>query len=251
MLYAKKTRSKKETKLPSKISSLRFRQTQLLTLEQYLKKCKPWMIRYPLLHLMSDYYHRKFVEALIAKSRADTFEEALLEWRVTGVRIDFPTHCICTHPIVENCIVENVADGRELIIGSCCIRNFFPEEERAKMETKLKELKRKTRDCPVCNRRYNKEGALHDRMCNTCYQHNSVCEDCGEIFMCKPADRGWKRKCPEDYKRSTGKDVKGNHTAFDPRRKTQDCLGCGKRIPVNPNRPRCVKCYKAYAYGEE
>ncbi|KAJ3259152.1 hypothetical protein HK104_006957, partial [Borealophlyctis nickersoniae] len=96
---------------------------------------------------MSDsatYYHKQFVKALIAESRTETFEEAKVKWKVTGIRLDYPTECICTHPIVENFIVQNVDDARELIIGSTCIRQFFPEAQRTIMEQKLGDLKNKT-----------------------------------------------------------------------------------------------------------
>jgi hypothetical protein len=199
---------------------------------------------------MSDYYYKKLTENLIKETGVPTFEEARLKWRVTGVKVNLPTQCLCTHPITENCMVQNVDDDRELIIGSCCIRQFFPEEQRAIMEAKLRALKRKTRDCVVCNRRYNKEGALHERMCNECSIWNTACEDCDELFQCHEKDRSWKLKCGECLHLATGKTLKGNHEPVDPRRKTRDCLGCGGRIPNNPNRPRCLKCYKRFRNNE-
>ncbi|KAJ3025836.1 hypothetical protein HDV00_012387 [Rhizophlyctis rosea] len=154
--------------------------------------------------------------ALCGESNTDDFQEALLMWKVTGVRVDYPTECICTHSIVENCFVENVNDGRTLIIGNCCIRRFFPEGEREKMEDFLKAEKRKTRDCTVCKIRYQKEE--HPNMCEKCREVNRKCDSCDNVYRCKEDERKWKKLCGTCLEKQTGKKLKGNHSPVDGRK---------------------------------
>ncbi|KAJ3282325.1 hypothetical protein HK104_010944 [Borealophlyctis nickersoniae] len=200
--------------------------------------------------MAAEFYHRQFVNALIAHSGTETFEEAKVKWKVTGVRLDFPTQCICTHPITENCIVQNVDDGRELIIGTTCIKQFLPEEERLVMEQKMKDLKNKTRKCGACKKRYKKEGAKHEKLCNICLPFNNVCA-CGEVYYCEEGDKHWKDRCGDCYETATGRKVKGNHSPVNGRgRKTHKCKGCGKKRVTNKNYDYCGRCYAKTCWRE-
>jgi hypothetical protein len=200
--------------------------------------------------MSQNYYHEQFRKNLIAESQVETFEEALTLWEVTGVRIDFPTECICTHPIVENCIVHHVEDGRELIIGNKCINQFFPEKEREKAAKMFKEIKNKTRNCEICKRRYTKVGSHHVRMCNVCNAKNNECVDCKDLFACETTAQTWRTRCPKCYTQKTGKPVKNDYTPVNGRINSSACMDCKKRIPVSPFARRCKRCYARWVNNE-
>lgn len=71
----------------------------------------------------------RFSTVLVAASVASNYDDAIKEWVYQGDVRDRPGFCICTHPIVRNCIVRNKHTGEELIIGNCCIKKFGVERE--------------------------------------------------------------------------------------------------------------------------
>ena len=91
-------------------------------------------------------YHKKFIKELTKYSQTDT---PLQEWKYAGgntgrhanwfknlypnqVFLSGADRCICTHPIIENCYIQNRETNRILIIGSCCIKRFIPEEAQGR-----------------------------------------------------------------------------------------------------------------------
>ena len=51
------------------------------------------------------------------------------EWRLLTI-FDTESNCACTHPIMENCVIQNRHNNNELTVGNVCI-NHFGEEELA------------------------------------------------------------------------------------------------------------------------
>jgi hypothetical protein len=67
--------------------------------------------------------------------------------------------CLCSHPIEENCYIENKHNGRIAVVGNCCIRKFLPEENQG-------------RTCENC-------GATHRN------RKNNICNDCRDNSIVK------------------------------------------------------------------
>ncbi len=58
--------------------------------------------------------------------------------------------CICSHPIVENCYIQNSHTDLILIVGNCCIKRFLPLENQGRSCPKCQEPHRNRND-PWCD----------------------------------------------------------------------------------------------------
>jgi len=79
---------------------------------------------------MSEY---KLMRRIIELSEADIWEKAKLEWVWIDTFFiadgDEYETCLCGHyPIKECCVIRNKKNGRETIIGNCCINKFMDTE---------------------------------------------------------------------------------------------------------------------------
>jgi len=97
---------------------------------------------------MSKSNYPRLTSKLLALSEADDYEEAKLEWKITGnvwratntqtydnsngVPIQVrnhpsghPAHCLCGHPIVYHFEIENTLTEVKEIVGSTCIGNWM------------------------------------------------------------------------------------------------------------------------------
>lgn len=109
-------------------------------------------------------YHRKFMEKLIANSKT---KNPLQEWKYVGGNSGrharwyqnlYPdcscppskNVCICSHPIIENCYIQNIHTDSILIVGNCCIKRFLPLENQGRSCPKCKEPHRNRND-PWCD----------------------------------------------------------------------------------------------------
>nr|QBK91274.1 MAG: hypothetical protein LCPAC202_02480 [Pithovirus LCPAC202] len=109
-------------------------------------------------------YHRKFMEKLIANS---TTNFPLKEWKYVGGNSGrhsrwyqnlypdcaFPSSknsCICSHPIIENCYIQNNNTNLILVVGNCCIKRFLPLESQGRACPKCQEPHRNRND-PWCD----------------------------------------------------------------------------------------------------
>jgi len=84
---------------------------------------------------MSTY--AKITTPLLELSEADDYEDAKLEWRITGnvwrdtaasVRdhpSNHPNHCLCGHSIYYHFEIENTVNNTKEIVGSTCIGNWM------------------------------------------------------------------------------------------------------------------------------
>lgn len=200
--------------------------------------------------MTDSFYFQNLKIALIEASDSETFEDSRLEWSVSGVRLHNPGHCICTHPIVENCILDHKDDPtRQIIVGNCCVRMFFPEAERLKMEEMYKEVKNKTRVCALCEKRYRKEDCLNDEVCDYCHLMNKKCETCKKYFHCEDTEeRKWKKLCMPCWQESKGLKVTTSTQHCTSRRKTRDCLVASCKARIKRDEPDwkvyCKKHYK-------
>ena len=171
-----------------------------------------------------QYYHRKFEEALKRESGTDSFQEAKEQWRVVNVaHKEEDTECICTHPIRNLCFLQNITDGRQLIVGSTCVYRCFPKKQADIAKEKFRELDNKRRKCDFCKTRYDKK--THDQLCNTCRMCCVPCEDCGNW-------RKWNMKCKECHVEVT-KVTKVTETIKPVKR----CEKCGCQIDKE-----CFRC---------
>jgi hypothetical protein len=89
----------------------------------------------------ASYYAKLFLQNLEALSEAS--EDFLKQWEYAGGdsgrhRRKFETkfgrdhpcppdtnECVCTHPIVENCYIQNKLTGKMVVCGNCCIERFI------------------------------------------------------------------------------------------------------------------------------
>jgi hypothetical protein len=73
---------------------------------------------------MAEY--RLFRE-IIARSIADTWDEAKLEWKLNAIWFeDMPDTCLCGHfPIIEICEIINRENGAVAQVGNCCVKKFL------------------------------------------------------------------------------------------------------------------------------
>ena len=69
----------------------------------------------------------KLIEEIIALSEASNWDEAKREWALLHVyREDDPLTCLCGHfPINEICVIGNMKNGREAIVGNVCVKKFM------------------------------------------------------------------------------------------------------------------------------
>ena len=111
-------------------------------------------------------FHQKFMEKLIANSQTD---RPLQEWKYIGGNRGrharwyqnlYPdcsppyskVKCICSHPIIENCYIQNKETDVILIVGNCCIKRFLPLESQG-------------RTCPNCQEPHRNR---NDPWCDDC-----------------------------------------------------------------------------------
>ena len=64
---------------------------------------------------------------IVARSVADNWEQARLEWDLADVFIEEePDTCLCTHyPIKEICVLFNRLNRCETIVGNVCVNEFL------------------------------------------------------------------------------------------------------------------------------
>lgn len=146
------------TKTPSKIS-LQF----IKGLEEYGLTMK--QAKYDFKYIGGDgkisrSLYLKFLHKEITKTTL-TRNSHLNYWLTTNPNTPLPdkTHnCICGHPIIENCYIENIHSKEILILGNCCINRF---------------VEKKGRTCKIC-------GASHKRrLIDRCFDCSvGVCEKC-------------------------------------------------------------------------
>lgn len=73
---------------------------------------------------MSEY---KLTEEIIARSVADFWDAAKLEWSLSEVyEAEEPETCLCGHfPIIELCILQNKHNHGFATVGNCCVKKFL------------------------------------------------------------------------------------------------------------------------------
>lgn len=98
---------------------------------------------------------------LIENSRADTFEQAALEWiplwRMT-IGDNAREQCICSKHIINLHYIDNKITETTLMLGSCCIKRFLPVIVTCKeCDTHLKNiaqrLKENNNKCNTCKKK--------------------------------------------------------------------------------------------------
>lgn len=64
---------------------------------------------------------------IMARSRAENWEEAKAEWHLRDVYFadDYET-CLCGHyPIIECCMIQNQHSKEVVMVGNCCVKKFM------------------------------------------------------------------------------------------------------------------------------
>jgi hypothetical protein len=69
-------------------------------------------------------YKETFIKEIIALSESNNFYQAVLEWKLISI-FDMENNCLCGHPIIENCEIQNIYNDNIVIVGNCCIKKFI------------------------------------------------------------------------------------------------------------------------------
>lgn len=69
----------------------------------------------------------QLMREIIARSEATTWDEAKLEWELSAIyHQDAPDTCLCGHfPILELCVLHNIRNGKDAIVGNVCVNKFM------------------------------------------------------------------------------------------------------------------------------
>lgn len=64
---------------------------------------------------------------IIKRSVASTWDSAKLEWSLLEVyQVEEPETCLCGHfPILELCELLNGKNGKQVVVGNCCVKKFI------------------------------------------------------------------------------------------------------------------------------
>lgn len=68
-------------------------------------------------------YHARLREAILVESESKNWMTAKKEWSLVLI-FDEKSHCVCGHHIVQNCVIHNDINGKELIVGNVCVNQF-------------------------------------------------------------------------------------------------------------------------------
>ena len=76
---------------------------------------------------MGNHNFEELRAAILARSQAKTWDEALPEWSIDRIYWERdPETCLCTHhPINEYCFLLNHVTGREALVGNVCVKRFM------------------------------------------------------------------------------------------------------------------------------
>lgn len=93
-------------------------------------------------------------------------------------------HCVCSHPIVNNCFIYDTRKQQHernayINVGNCCIKRF---------------MKHSGRTCVLCKEPHHNR---KNNLCNNCRTLGyDICEECGEPNVCKNLCEGCiKQRC--------------------------------------------------------
>lgn len=84
---------------------------------------------------------------------------------------DDNTLCLCGFSITNCCVVRCEINGEKAIIGSNCVRKYYP-----KVYSQLKEYKRKTKKCNFCLKRVKKDD-------HHCFKKKEIEKDINQMLM--------------------------------------------------------------------
>lgn len=92
----------------------------------------------------------KLVEEIIGLSVSKTWEEAQKEWKLITIRIADDKEvsegvytCLCGHRhLKELCFIMNKHNGKEALVGNCCIKKFMHDIKSDKIFRAINAAKR-------------------------------------------------------------------------------------------------------------
>jgi hypothetical protein len=130
---------------------------------------------------MEESDQTKLHQLVISESIGETWAAAKQEWRLISI-YDADSYCICGHRIIENCIIRNKNNDKELIVGNVCVNQF--DEKSLTISHTARQSLTKLNDS-VTTRRANEDlveialrlgilsKAEHDRYCKETNGKNS------------------------------------------------------------------------------
>lgn len=87
--------------------------------------------------------HETLMAKLMANSVGDTWEEAQLEWVVTGMWEEEGGSCDCGHtPITDHLEIHNRLTDTTLVVGNVCVKKFFSWDDYDKIFKGIKKLRK-------------------------------------------------------------------------------------------------------------
>jgi hypothetical protein len=141
--------------------------------------------------------------------------------------------CVCEHEILHNCYITD--KKRIIVIGSCCVERFLPENMRGRTCEDCAEPHKnnKGNKCNNCRLKMKEiEKQKNKKYCDNCQQEhrnrsNNLCNNCRKLIKCN--------KCKKLYNKKNYFDI----NKCDDCRKGY-CDGCDKSI--NLKYKKCFTC---------
>lgn len=86
-------------------------------------------------------WKENFIKGLIENSEHKNWDEAIKEWILENIFFE-ASNCLCGHDILENCVIRNKLNNKEIIVGNCCINKIPSYSEYNHMSLAFKALKK-------------------------------------------------------------------------------------------------------------
>lgn len=123
------------------------------------------------------YYHKILVKEILKRSvEKECFKTAAAEWKYVESVNGIEEECICTHPIVENCLIRNIHTEETCIVGNVCIDQFKSGNQELVKEAEVGRAELRAQRSLQERIRKLKAGELGKILVD--------CERCGEERFC-------------------------------------------------------------------
>jgi hypothetical protein len=83
----------------------------------------------------------RLTSEILARSVADSWHDAKLEWQLETVVMEPGGTCLCgKHPITDRCLIRNRENGNTAVVGNCCVTKVLPGLSSARIFAGFKRI---------------------------------------------------------------------------------------------------------------